>query len=119
MELNIPIKEEDKYLVVITFLSAIKPFSELRKRELEVYSELIRYWNEYKSLSYDKRNKLIFNYDARLEIAEKFNTTVDNVYQITTTIRKKGLIDENGVVPKYAELIKVDDNCLKINLIPS
>ena len=119
MELNIPTKEEDKYLVVITFLSAIKPFSELRKRELEVYSELIRYWNEYKSLPYDKRNKLIFNYDTRLEIAEKFNTTVDNVYQITTTIRKKGLVNENGVVPKYAELIKVDDNCLKINLIPS
>lgn len=117
MELNIPTKQEDKYLVLLTFLSAIKPFSELRKREIEVYAELVRYWNEYSSLTSKQRNKLIFDYDTRLAIAEKLETTVDNIHYISSGLKKKGLINNDGIIEKYADIIDVSKNYLKINLI--
>lgn len=117
MELNIPTTEESKYLVMVTFLSVIKPFSELRKRELEVYAELIKHWQEFRSLTDKQRNKLIFNYDMRLAIATKYDTTVDNIYNIISALKKKGLIDEDGLVSKYANFFKHDSKFVKINLV--
>jgi hypothetical protein len=119
MEINIPTKKDDKYYMLLTFLSSIKPFSSLRKRELQVYAELLKYWHEYSSLPPKQRNKLIFDYDTRLQIAEKFETTVDNVYNITSALKKKGLISDNAMIERYANLISTEQPYLKINFIYS
>lgn len=117
MEINIPTKQDDKYYMLLTFLSAIKPFSTLRKRELQVYAELLKHWHEYEQLTSKQKNKLIFDYDTRLQIAEKYDTSVDNIYNITSALKKKGLLDDSGMIEKYANLMLLKDSYLKINLI--
>jgi hypothetical protein len=117
MEINIPTKHDDRYYMLLTFLSAIKPFSFLRKRELQVYAELIKYWHEYKDLTPKQRNKLIFDYDTRLQIAEKYKTSVDNIYNITSALKKKGLITDNAIIEKYANLLSLENSYLKINFV--
>jgi hypothetical protein len=117
MELNIPTKQDDRYYMLLTFMSAIRPFSTLRKRELQVYAELLKFWHEYDKLTTKQKNKLIFDYDVRLQIAEKYKTSVDNIYNITSALKKKGLIDDNGMVEKYANLMLLKEPFLKINFI--
>lgn len=116
MELNIPTTDRDKYLILVTFLSSIKPFSDLRKKELEVYADLLWYWNEYSSLSVDKRNRLIFDYSTRMEIAQKHETSISNIYNVISSLKKKGFVTDKEMVEKYTNFFK-DDKYLKINLI--
>ena len=117
MEIKYPVTEIDKYYILLLFLSPIKPFSELRRRELQVYSQLLRYRDKYKQLSLKEQNKLIFDYDVRQEIAEIYGMSVDGVYNVVSSLKKRGLVDEDGIVERYANLISLEKGYLKINFM--
>jgi hypothetical protein len=101
MNINIPVGEDNKYYIILMILKMLKPFSELRKRELEVFAELLSVYNKYENLPENDRNKLTFDYEVRGQIAEKYNISKDSVYNIMMSLRKKGLIGDSFIVPKY------------------
>ena len=92
LKLPIPVTKEGKFLVILQLLSAIPPFSKLRPRELEVFAELLKINEKYKDLPEKERNKLIFDYDTKQEIADKCNIRMNNIYNILQGLKKKGLI---------------------------
>lgn len=108
MEIKLKLSEHQKYLAILQILSnltnpKIKPFCDLRNRELEVYAILLYFYNEkYKDIPETERNQLIFSYDARVEISTRLdNLSMDTVYNLFMDLRKKGLITKKNLTTKY------------------
>jgi hypothetical protein len=121
MEISLNGKEYKKYLITLRILSSlkepeIKPFSELRNRELEVLAILMWMYNErYANIPEEDRNKLIFSYDGRIQISIMLgDISVEIVYNIMMSLRKKNIIDKREFNKKY--LIKKQD-FFKINFL--
>ena len=60
-ELNVSIDE--KYLIILKTLGAVKPFSTLRNsdREMETLVELYKIYNKHHELPPEERNRLVFD----------------------------------------------------------
>jgi hypothetical protein len=108
MEIKLNGKGYKKYLIILRILSSmkepeIKPFSELRNRELEVLAILMWMHNEkYESIPEEDRNRLIFSYDGRIEISTMLgDISVEIVYNIMMSLRKKNIIDKKQFNKKY------------------
>jgi hypothetical protein len=108
MEIKIKKEKYLRYLTILQILSSmtnpeIKPFNAMRKRELEVFSILLYYYNEkYASISEAERNRLIFSYDSRVEIAKMLdNLSMDIVYNVMMKLRNLGLITKKNIVKEY------------------
>jgi len=109
MELKIPIKGSERYLLMLNLFSSFKPFSLLNNRERQIYSELLYVDHELKNLDERKRNKLVFDYDTRREIGQKLGISVSSIYNIMSSLKKKGFIGSNTLEQKldYANEIKI------------
>lgn len=102
LKLNIPVKGSKKYLIILNTLSFVQPYSQLNNREKEVLAELLYYNNSLSYITEEKRrNKLVFDYDTRLEIANKMGVKTHVVLNNISSLRKKGLLNENSFVSKY------------------
>jgi hypothetical protein len=109
MELRIPIKGSERYLLMLKLFSPLKPFNLLNNREQQVYSELLYINHELRALEEKKRNKLIFDYDTRREMGQKLGISTSSIYNIMSSLKKKGFIGSNTLEKKldYANEIKI------------
>lgn len=119
MEITLKLKEDKKYLEMIRILSnlknpEIKPFNQLRNREMEVYAVLLYLYNErYSTTPKEDRDALVFSYDSRQEIAERLgDISKDTIYNIMMDLRKKGLIDKKNLKSSF---ILPNNNFIKLN----
>lgn len=100
-----------KYLEVVKIFP---PYNKLRKKELDVLSELLKL--EYNLRSIDEVNKwkLIFHHDNRLAIRTSLDMSEPSFNNVLTSLRNKLIIVNNTIPSKFI----VDFNeeyCLKIN----
>lgn len=80
------------------YCSIIGTLLKLRKQEYLVLAELLFYYNEYKDLPADVRDKLVFDYDIKVKIREELNDMSSaNLYNTFTALRKKGIIKNNKI----------------------
>ena len=80
------------------YCSIIGTLLKLRKQEYLVLAELLLYYNEYKDLPADVRDKLVFDYDIKVKIREELNDMSSaNLYNTFTALRKKGIIKNNKI----------------------
>ena len=102
MEIKIRIKtREDKYfLKLLLILNNIPPFNKLRPKELELYAHLLSVNHKYRNIPFKERNKLIFNYDTRIEISNKMGIKLSGVYNILSHLRKLNILEEESLIPK-------------------
>ena len=114
MNIKITVSQDDKFYFILKILSILKPFSELRKRELQIFAELLSVYNKYKNLPEKDKNKLTFDYEVRQEIADKYGISMDSVYNIMMALRKKGLIGEKNIVKNY---VIPDIDSITFNLV--
>ena len=101
MKLKMPVKGPDRIFLMLNMLSTIKPFNSLNNREKQVFAELLYVNHELKQLDENKRNRLIFDFDTRREISQKLDISHDSVYNLMSTLRKKGLLTKEGFVKRY------------------
>ena len=102
MELTFPpIPEDKKFDVIMEILSFISPFNKLRKRDRQVLTGLYYANHKYKDIPEEKRNILIFDYDTRQEISERYGMSISSVYVSMMHLRKIGIITESSLVKKY------------------
>lgn len=114
-ELQVTIDE--KYLIILKTLGAIKPYSLLRNsdKERDVLVELFKIYNKHLALDENERNRLVFDYYATQAIAEKLNVSKNRLSIIVTSLMEKGFVyrNENNkrmmnkkfVVPEELEVI--------------
>ena len=110
MELKIPVKGADRFNLMLNLFSTFKPYNLLNNRERQVLSELLYVDYELKQLDEHRRNKLIFDYDTRREIAAKLSISTSSIYNIMSSLKKKGFIGENTLELKkfeYTDEIKI------------
>jgi hypothetical protein len=82
-------------------LNNIPPFNKLRPKELELYAHLLSVNHKYRNIPFKERNKLIFNYDTKIEIASEMGIKLSGVYNILSNLRLFKIIIGETLVPKY------------------
>jgi DNA-binding MarR family transcriptional regulator len=109
MELKIPSKGSQRFLVMLNLFDAFTPYSKLNNREKQVLSELLYQDYELRALDEDKRNRLIFDYDTRRELAKALKITTNSVYNIMSSLKRKGFIGKSSLDRrlKYTDTIKI------------
>ena len=99
--MKIPIKGPERFLLMLNLFSPFKPYSLLNNREKQVLAELMYYDYELRGLSEKQRNKLVFDYDTRIEIGRKLGIKQTSVYNIMSSLKKKDIISEKSLVRKH------------------
>lgn len=109
MNLKIPVKGSDRFLLMLKMFAPFKPYSTLSNRECQVLSEMLHVDNELKKLDIEKRDRLIFDYDTRREIAHKLGLSTNSVYNIMSSLKKKGFIGKGTLNRRleYTNEIKI------------
>ena len=101
MRVKLNIDDRKKFHILVSIFSFIQPFKSLSKREREVLAELNYYYSKLDGIEAKKRNKLIFDYDTRREISDHLGVKAEQIYNIVSLLKKKGIISKNQLVPKY------------------
>jgi len=101
MQVTLKIDDRKKFHILVSIFSFISPFNSLSKREREVLAELNYYYSKLPGIDERKRNRLIFDYDTRREISEHLGVKTEQIYNIVSLLKKKGIIEKNQLVPKY------------------
>ena len=102
MKLRIPaVSEEDKFDLIMNIVSFIPPFNSLRRRDKQVLTGLYYANHKYSAVPENKRNVIIFDYDTRMEIADKYGMSISTIYVCMMRLRKKGIITADTLVKKY------------------
>ena len=104
MNLRIPYKGNERFLWIIDILSCVEPFKAMRPKEKQVLVELLVLTNELKSIPKEQRKLLIFHQDNKKRISDTLEMSIDNYYNLVLALRKKGILDEHGIVDKYANV---------------
>lgn len=99
LKLKIPVKSENKFLVIVELLDKISPFTLLRAKEKELFAWLLYYNDLYLQIPIEDRYILIQS--KKKEIAEKMDISMDNYYNIIATLKKKNLIVDEKLNPRY------------------
>lgn len=82
----------DYYRTVLNILSFDKPFSLLRDREKDVFSQLLIYDEKYSSLPAREKSKLVFDKDVYTDIANKLSCSKDVVANVLSELRSKKIL---------------------------
>jgi len=90
-----------KYQLLLEMFSWMPTIKKLSPREKQVLAIIMFYYNKYKLLPEDERNRLIFDYETRQIIADNLGIKKQVVYNIFLSLKKKDIIGENEVEPKY------------------
>lgn len=102
LKISIPVTSDNKFLAIVQILSRVsKPFSNLRPREIQVYAELLAYNHKWKDLPEKERNKLIFDYDTRLAIAEKLDMKIHTLYTLMKRLKENEILIDDSINKKY------------------
>lgn len=101
MRLRIPSNTGNKFFILLSILKFIPPYNRLTKREREVLAELYYHNAALAYIEEEKRMKLVFDYDTRLEIATKLNVSSGSIYNIVASLKRKGLLENRAFVEKY------------------
>jgi len=109
MELNIPVNGAERIYVMLGMFSIFPPYSRLDNREKKILSELYYINSELKQLNDHRRGQIIFDYDTRKEIAQKYGLSMNSVYNVFSSLKKKGFIEDNTLLHKldYEESVLI------------
>ena len=108
MEIKLKQSGYSKYFNVLKILSKltdpqIKPFCNLRNRELELFAILLYLYNEkYSMIPEPQRSQVLFSYDTKAEICQLLgDVSFDVIYNLSLQLRKWGLISKKEIDKKY------------------
>jgi hypothetical protein len=101
MRLKVQVNDNNYFSILLSLLKDVHPFSELRKRELEVLAEILKYNELYKGIPKEDRMKVLFNYETRLKIADNLGITRETLYNLMKTLRDKGVLEYKSIANGY------------------
>ena len=101
MKFNIT-TEPDKYFhQLVEILRVFPPFDKLRKRQREVFSEILLQYHNFSNESDKVTTRLVFDYRTKQEIAVKLKISKGNLYNIYKELRQHKLLIKDDINPKF------------------
>jgi hypothetical protein len=98
-EITIPISNEYQFFrYYVEFMNA---FKHLREREKDVFASLLMFNNKLRNHSVDIREKLLLDYDIKMQIKEALGIKDDNFNCIIHTLRQKDVLKDRKINPLY------------------
>ena len=88
-----------KYQLLLEMFSWMPTIKKLSPREKQVLAIIMFYYNKYKLLPEDERNRLIFDYETRQIIADNLGIKKQVVYNIFLSLKKKDIIGDEKIKP--------------------
>lgn len=103
MVFNIDTNPEKYFHQLIEILRVFSPFNKLRKRQREVFAEILYYNHKFSGKEEEVTNRLVFDFRTREEIAKKLKISKANLYNIYKELRQVGLLvkDKDEINPKF------------------
>lgn len=101
MKFNVNTSPDKYFLQLVEILKIFAPFNTLRKREREVFAEILYQNHLIKSSSEDETNRLLFEPITKEKIATKLKISKANLYNVYNELRQADLLLKDGINPKY------------------
>jgi len=86
---------------LIEILKVFSPFDKLRKRQRQVFAEILYEFHLVRSENEDVKERLVFDYKTKENIATRLNITKGNLYNIYKELRQVELLTKEGINPKF------------------
>ncbi len=103
MVFNINTTPEKYFHQLIEILRVFAPFNTLRKRQREVFAEILYYNHKFSGKDDEVTSRLVFDFKTREEIADNLKISKANLYNIYKELRQAGLLlkDKDEINPKF------------------
>jgi len=86
---------------LIEILKVFPPFDKLRKRQRQVFAEILYEFYIVRSENEDIKERLVFDYKTKENIATRLEITKGNLYNIYKELRQLKLLTKDGINPKF------------------
>lgn len=98
---NVDTNPEKYFHQVVEILKIFPPFNQLRKRQREVFAEVLYQFYVYREETEAVRERLVFDYKTKEEIATRLNISKGNLYNIYKELRQLNLLTKDGINEKF------------------
>lgn len=98
---NVDTNPEKYFHQLIEILKVFPPFDQLRKRQREVFAEILYEFYLVREESERVKERLVFDYKTKENIASRLNITKGNLYNIYKELRQLKLLTKNGINAKF------------------
>jgi len=98
---NVDTNPEKYFHQLIEILKVFPPFDQLRKRQREVFAEILYEFYLVRNESEGVKERLVFDYKTKENIASRLNITKGNLYNIYKELRQIKLLTKDGINPKF------------------
>ena len=92
---------EKYFQQLVEILRIFPPFSQLRKRQRETFAEILYQFYIYRDETEAVRERLVFDYKTKEEIAARLGISKGNLYNIYKELRQFKLLTKEGINPKF------------------
>jgi len=99
---NVDTNPEKYFHQLVEILRVFPPFSQLRKRQREVFAEILYQLYNYREETEAVRERLVFDYKTKEEIATRLSISKGNLYNIYKELRQLNLLTKDGINEKFA-----------------
>lgn len=93
----------------VEIINGMSPSFSLMKRELDIFAQLLYYYDKYKHIEDEKvRWKMVFDYDTRVAIINYLKIERASLDNYLSMLRRKEILHDRRINPKF--LFTVPDN---------
>jgi hypothetical protein len=94
---NVDTNPEKYFHQVVEILKIFPPFNQLRKRQREAFAEILYQFYVYREETEAVRERLVFDYKTKEEIAARLGISKGNLYNIYKELRQLKLLTKDGI----------------------
>ena len=98
---NVGTNPEKYFHQLIEILKVFSPFNQLRKRQRQTFAEILYEFYLVRNESEQVRERLVFDYKTKENIALRLNISKGNLYNIYKELRQLNLLTKDGINPKF------------------
>jgi hypothetical protein len=115
MRLDINTTQKKVFRQIVEVIRSIPPLDLLRNRELDVLAIVMYYNFKYRNVEESIRWRIINDSSTKKEMQKDIDMTEDIFNNNISLVRKSGLIDKQGRLPVFLQLIPEDRFEVKFN----
>jgi CRP-like cAMP-binding protein len=101
LNFNVDTTPEKYFHQLVEILRVISPFNQLRRRQREVFAEILYQFYLYRKEDEEERERIVFDRKTKEEIASRLGISIGNLYNIYKELRKVKLLTRDGINKQF------------------